>query len=176
MIAAIKRYFFNKEYHKLKNTSKGDFSEINSISSIVILTDDQSYHLEELSKTVEYLQKRGIRAKGYFLTNKVESQEINHVNLITPESVSWNGVPKQEFLVEWLQRRYDLLIKASRKSNNSLEYLMASSNCLLKSSLVFNDFMDSNAQFSLQVHSSSSQSLKDLCSELYAQLLNIFRS
>ena len=102
--------------------------------------------------------------------------ERANVNFITSDSVSWNGVPKQEFLVEWLQRRYDLLIKASKNRNDSLEYLVASSNCLLKSSLVFNDQIDHHVQFSLQVKSSSPQSLKDLCTELYAQLLNIFRS
>ena len=176
MISSIKRYFFNKEYHKLNNSNKGDFSEINSISSVVILTDDQSYQMEDIARTVEFLRKQGIRTKGYILTNKIEAQENDHVNIITPESVSWNGVPKQEFLVEWLQRRYDLLIKASRKSNNCIEYLMASSNCLLKTSLVFNEQMDHHAQFSLQVNSSSSHSLKELCTELYAQLLNIFRS
>lgn len=176
MIAAIKSYFFNKEYHKLSSSCIGDIVEVNKISSVVILTDDQSYPLEELSNTLEYLRIKGIRAKGYFLTRNNQAQERANVNFITSDSVSWNGVPKQEFLVEWLQRRYDLLIKASKNRNDSLEYLVASSNCLLKSSLVFNDQIDHHVQFSLQVKSSSPQSLKDLCTELYAQLLNIFRS
>ena len=173
MIGYLQNLLFKKEYVKLNQPTNRDFTVVNEVNSIVILTDEQSYSIDQLKQTLLGLRKLGVRVKGYFLTKSQMKTESDDIRIITPDDVSWSGVPKQEFLVEWLQRRFDLLISANRKSNQSLEYLMASSNCLLKSALVYDENMDRNAQFCLEV-SQANSSLTLLCQELYAHLLMIF--
>jgi len=174
MVGGIKRYFFNKEYSKVSVKATNAKSNVNRISTMLILTDDQSFDKQQLARSVTILCKRGIDTKGFLISSSSSEAENSIVEVIDPECFTWSGVPKQEFLVRWLQSRYDLIVKVDRHHNRSMDYLFASSNSLLKTAVVFDDQMDGNAQFCLSADSSTEIMLDTLCIKLYEQLINIF--
>ena len=175
MIGAVKRYFFNKEYLKVSGNEAHVKSNVNKISTILILTDELSFDKQQLARSITVLGKRGVEAKGFYVSSSSSEAEDSIVEVIDPECFTWSGVPKQEFLVKWLQSRYDLVLKVDRHKNRSMDYLFASSNGLLKTAVVFDGQMDRNAQFCLSADSYTSEVLDVLCIKLYEQLINIFK-
>ena len=175
MIGAVKRYFFYKEYLKVSGNEAPAETNVNRISSMLILTDELSFDKQQLARSITILGKRGIAAKGFFISSSSSEVENSIVEVIDPECFTWSGVPKQEFLVKWLQSRYDLIVKVDRHKNRSMDYLFASSNGLLKTAVVFDGQMDRNAQFCLSADSYASEVLDVLCIKLYEQLINIFK-
>ena len=150
-------------------------NNVNKISTMLILTDDLSFDKQQLARSITMLGKRGVDAKGFFISSSSSAAENLMVEVIDPECFTWSGVPKQEFLVKWLQSRYDLIVKVDRHKNRSMDYLFASSNGLLKTAVVFDGKMDRNAQFCLSADSYTSEVLDVLCIKLYDQLINIFK-
>ena len=175
MVRAVKRYFFNKEYLKVSGNETPSKNNVNKISTMLILTDDLSFDKQQLARSITMLGKRGVDAKGFFISSSSSVAENSMVEVIDPECFTWSGVPKQEFLVKWLQSRYDLIVKVDRHKNRSMDYLFASSNGLLKTAVVFDGQMDWNAQFCLSADSYASEVLDVLCIKLYEQLINIFK-
>ena len=175
MVGAVKRYFFNKEYKKVSDTEAPAETNVNRISSMLILTDELSFDKQQLARSITILGKRGIDAKGFFISSSSSEVENSIVEVIDPECFTWSGVPKQEFLVKWLQSRYDLIVKVGRHKNRSMDYLFASSNGLLKTAVVFDGQMDRNAQFCLSADTYATEVLDVLCIKLYDQLINIFK-
>ncbi len=175
MVGAVKSYFFNREYLKVSGIETPSKNNVNKISTMLILTDDLSFDKQQLDRSITMLGKRGVDAKGFFISSSSSEAENSMVEVIDSECFTWSGVPKQEFLVKWLHSRYDLILKVDRHKNRSMDYLFASSNGLLKTAVVFDGQMDRNAQFCLSADSYASEVLDVLCIKLYEQLINIFR-
>ena len=175
MVRTVKRYFFNKEYKKVADKEAREEAKVNEVSTMLILTDELSFDKQQLARSVTQLAKKGVNAKGFFISSTLAETDDSIVEVIDPECFTWAGVPKQEFLVRWLQSRYDLIVKVDRHHNRSMDYLFASSNSLLKTAVVFDGQMDRNAQFCLSADSYISEVLDVLCIKLYEQLINLFK-
>jgi hypothetical protein len=175
MVRAVKRYFFNREYLKISVDGVHIEPKINSVSTMLILTDELSFDKQQLARSVEQLAKKGVNAKGFYISSTTIDEEDSVVECVDPQCFKWSGVPRQEFLVKWLQNKYDLIVKVDRHHNRSMDYLFASSNSLLKAAVVFDGQMDGNAQFCLSADSSAREVLDVLCIKLYDQLINIFK-
>ena len=175
MVGAIKRYFFNKEYKKVSDKEAHEEAKDNEVSTMLILTDELSFDIQQLARSVTLLAKKGVNARGFYISSTAAESENSIVEVIDPECFTWSGVPKQEFLVKWLQSRYDLIVKVDRHHNRSMDYLFVSSNSLLKTAVVFDGQMDRNAQFCLSADTYASEVLDVLCIKLYDQLINIFK-
>lgn len=175
MVGAVKRFFFNKEYIKVSDQKSHAEAKVNAVATMLILTDELSFDKRQLVRSVNSLAKKGVDAKGFLISSTSDESVNSIVEVIDPACFTWSGVPKQEFLVKWLQSRYDLIVKIDRHHNRSLDYLFASSNSLLKTAVVFDGQMDRNAQFCLSADSCASEVLDVLCIKLYDQLINIFK-
>lgn len=174
MMNALKRYYFQREFKKVRADINGDNSSTNGLESVLILTDGSFYKEDEVSQSIREFEARGLAAAAYLLSNHIPTKEIKGINYITKETLYWSGVPKQELLVEWLHDRYDLLISINPSMNATISYLTACSNNLLKSSIIFNEQMERNIHFYWQIEKNGSASLADHCLALYDNLINIF--
>ncbi len=176
MVDALKRYFFQKEYRKVRIDSKKEGAMANGLQSILILTDASYYEPQDIINTIGQFKNKGLKCSGYLLSQHRTIESTPSIEIISKESLHWSGVPKQELLVDWLHDRYDLLIAINPLKNATIDYLMACSNNLLKTSIIFDEQMNQNADFYWQVKGGDRSTLDDYCLTMYAELIKIFGS
>lgn len=171
---ALKDFLYNKQFKKIRQEKKTFLkAEKNVIESLTILTDAQHYDMSQLNAAIVHFTKMGLDCDGFLVNALTNESDNERMELITPKDCNWYNVPSQEVLVKWLQHKTSLLIVINPSNHPTVKYLNATSNCLLKSAVVFGERELEGVNFALQVDSGDSKSLKDLCNTLYKELINI---
>lgn len=166
----IRKRLFNKHYDKLlaSQNAKVKPDDINTLSSVTILTSTEYSKEEDLIAVKAYFLKRKLKAYAYMITAKeIPAENESKLDFISRKQCSWFGVPKQGILIEWLRRKTDLLIAINPSDDPLIRYLIASSNSRLKASLDYGGVRDSSIDIFVNEPGVNSKSLMDQCQMIY---------
>ena len=178
MRGLLRDRLFKKHYNKLiqSRSKKGHKTSINTISSITILATTKDHSIEALEKAPKYFRKMGITCEIYVLKGKKEHFDIiPEFNIIDREECMWYGIPSQEILIHWLEKKTDLLIFSDVAQEPLMKYLCAASNSKLKSSFTYKGYEQDDLDIDLwiDIKEAEEQSLIKQCKMTYKTLLNI---
>lgn len=174
MVDMIKRYFFNKQYEKVRAISdktKGT----NRLQSVTILAEHPTYTTDDLKKAMNFFKKKDLECDGFMVVTELTEQTDNSIQYISKKDCYWYDIPKQEVLIHWLQHKTDLLMVIDPNGSRIMKYLCASSNSLLKSAVAFDNDCEENIDFYLEPNSKQS-TIYDLTAALYTELIRIHKN
>lgn len=166
------KYFLNKMLPLVKrNIHFESFAKVKSIGIVFNATDKEEFEL--VKRYVRYLKEcdKKVKAIGFFNSDKVP--ELTYTKLewdfFTLKDLSWNYIPNKNFIDNFINEEYDLLIDLNVHSDFPLHYIST----LSKARFKIGQYQP-NVDFDLMIEMPQEKGLKFYLRSIdqYLQLLN----
>ena len=148
-----------------KNSRKKEFHNLESAKTIGILfdtLDDKNY--PTVKKFSEDLSKKGYKVQtvGWIDANELPDFGVaQKIVFYTNKDVKWNGEPMAKELIEFMNKRFDLMFILSDSDHMSFRYIAELSNAACKVGAA----SENSSRLDLMINQGSNKSLENLIKE-----------
>ncbi len=170
----IGKYFLSKDAEKARRNKRFiNLKDASSLAIIYFLTNDDDYLA--VSKFVESLKKRKLRIKamGYVRDKHLTQKYLPKLtyDFFYDRDINWYGRPGGNYVKDFLEKPFDVLIDLSDGNSLPIKYIIAKSNAHFKVGRYKNE---NQVFFDLMIKHDDTNNLQSFIAEIehYLTIIN----
>ncbi len=174
VINYIRRYYYLQEFAKINRQRQiVNLSDAKSIGLLYNVLDEETYHIADAFAKKLKQDNKYVHVLGFIDLKYTQPFIIPTLatDFFIKKDINWYGKPNNQFVKDFIERDFDILINLSLNDNYTLQYISGLSKAKFKvgtsnkNNSEFYDFL-----FELPIHTKLSEYIKQI--EYYLTLIN----